>query len=72
MYRGKKWNTLKSVLDTTEFTKEQLFIGVVFFVIFALNYPTIWIFYISSVTLLAPILRILILSYYLIHLLNYS
>ncbi|XP_953505.1 N-acetylglucosaminyl transferase, putative [Theileria annulata] len=72
LFKGKKWNVLKSVLDTNEFTKEQLFIGVVFFVIFALNYPTIWIFYISSVTILAPILRKVNLNYLVVKVLIHS
>ncbi|UKK03006.2 serine/threonine protein kinase [Theileria orientalis] len=56
MFKGKKWNTLKSELDTNQFTKEHLFIGVVFFIVFTLNYPTIWIFYISIITILMPVL----------------
>ncbi|BAM41678.1 uncharacterized protein TOT_040000059 [Theileria orientalis strain Shintoku] len=56
MFKGKKWNILKSEMDTNQFTKEHLFIGVVFFTVFALNYPTIWIFYISIITILMPVL----------------
>lgn len=56
LFKGKKWNVLKCILDTNNFTKEELFIGIVVFTVFALNYPTIWIFYFSVILTVLPIL----------------
>ncbi|AFZ81720.1 N-acetylglucosamine transferase, putative [Theileria equi strain WA] len=56
LFKRKKWNVLKNTLDTNNFTKEELFIGIVIFTVFALNYPTIWIFYVSIILIVLPIL----------------
>ncbi|KAK2196293.1 Phosphatidylinositol N-acetylglucosaminyltransferase subunit Q-GPI1 [Babesia duncani] len=55
LFKGKKWNELKTALDSNHYTRDQLFLGTVIFTLLVILYPTIWLFYITFVLMLLPI-----------------
>lgn len=45
LFRGKKWNVLRKRVDSTEYTMDQLLVGMLFFSMLFCTFPTVTAYY---------------------------